>query len=76
MNPMRRVSGVPATIVASKSRPCRSVPKGYAQEGGLRMGAESARDLLVSTKICPSPTNSTSAESSAMPTTSEVLRPM
>src|SRR5262249_29106101 len=74
MNPMRRVSGVPATIVASRSRPWRSVPKGCSTDGGLRAGAERGRLLLVATTRWPMPTNRASARRRTIPTASEPLR--
>src|SRR5262249_43088438 len=74
MNPMRSVSGVPATIVARRSRPWRSVPNGCAIEGAWTAGAERGRLLLVSTTTCPTITKSPRAESRTTPTTRERLR--
>ena len=43
IRPMRRVSNVPLVMTANRLRPCRSLPKGSAQDGGCSTRAESGR---------------------------------
>ena len=74
MKPIFSVSGVPATMAASRSRPWRSVPNGCSHDGGCKARTDSGRASSVSTVRLPTMMNSASSDSSTMPTASERLR--
>ena len=53
ISPIFSVFGVPRTRVVSMSRPCESVPRTYAAEGGRRGGTAPTLALRASTRNRP-----------------------
>ena len=66
--PISMVSGVPATITANRSRPCRSLPNGSSRDGGCTAMTESGLMCSMSTKKRPTIVNTARLSSSSRPT--------
>src|SRR5579884_2779216 len=74
INPIRRVSGVPETITANRSRPWRSEPNHSVEEGGWSGRTEIARAFDMSATNDPTTTNASRMPSSTSPAISVGLR--
>ena len=74
ISPMRSVSSVPVVMTANRLRPCLSLPKGSAQDGGCSTRAESGLAFCGSTSSPPINAKAIRPRSKANPTVSDLLR--